>query len=319
MATTTGSSPASQTLRNVIVGVTTTVLASTIVYFLGFHKSGRSSAESMYFTKEATVQAWKSYVSAENIFFKNWNLFSANYTLARFDHFKKTTLDELNRFKSYLKKILDSKDIDPSLVSLLERRLEAKEDWEDKYKKHLENYEVISRHTDEAERNKRLNEETLRFQAEVKEINQRFGNEIADICTTLTAKNNYTFSWTELQMYQQTTTNNNSSGANTNAQGSAAIDKQMLTGHWKVSDGSTTGNVAHLYQNEDGRMYYYFSTGDSTYGRWELSNNQLTLHYDQYWGAGQAFTYNVNRLTSNSFIITFTASPYNSFNLIRAD
>ena len=319
MTTTPGSSQVSQTLRNVIVGVTTTVLASAIVYFLGFHKTGSSSAEAMFVTKEATIQAWKSYVSAENVFFKNWNLYRASFTPSRFDHFKETTLDELNRFNYDIKKIISTKDLDPTLLSLLERGLRAKENWGDKYKKYLDNYETISRLTaDEAERNKKLNDELIRFQSEVKEIDQRFASEIVDLCNTLTAKNNYTFSWTELQMYQPTATNNTSQ-TNTNARGSAAIDPQMLAGSWKVSDPVSGASVATLYQYENGTMHYYFNTGDSTYGHWQLNNNQLTLRYEQYWGAGQSFIYNVSGQTNNSFTLTFTASPFNSFNLTRAN
>jgi hypothetical protein len=311
MTTPSGSSSTTQTLKNVIVGVTTTVLASTIVYFLGFHKSGRSTEASMLFAKEATTRAWTDYVSYENSFTKNWKTLGAGYNVARFKNYKEETLDEFNKFFNDIKTLMETKDIDPGFSSLLKRRLKAREKWESKYKIHLDNYESILNNSPEQERNQKLNDEVARFQTDVKDLDDRFVNEIDDVAKALSDKYHYKFSLSELVMFQQAENN-------TKAKGSAGIDQQMLTGQWKVSD-AAAANTGTLYQYSDGRMYYYFTSGDSTYGRWQLNDNQLTLHYDQYWGAGNKFTYNVSGLTNNSYTITLASSPFNSFYLTRTN
>ncbi|MBK8953334.1 MAG: hypothetical protein IPM85_14770 [Chitinophagaceae bacterium] len=137
-------------LRNILVGLTTTVLGAIIVYFLGFKDRNVNKApqeENMLAAREATIQAWKSYVAAENLLLQNFNTFSANFTLARFDEYKKLTLAEVDRFNTDIKKLLEHKKLDPSLVSLLERRLRLKESWLEKYKAHLNNYQRIANTT----------------------------------------------------------------------------------------------------------------------------------------------------------------------------
>jgi hypothetical protein len=77
--------------------------------------------------------------------------------------------------------------------------------------------------------------------------------------------------------------------------------------------------VGTLYQYEDGRMYYYFFNGDSSHGRWQFNNNQVTLFYDKYWGAGYTYKYNLSDFTANSYKMAFVDSPYNIFNVVRAN
>ena len=104
--------------RNIITGVITTVIGATTIWFLGFHNKGGSSSPPDYLVvKDATTNAWKSYVSTENVFFSNWNIYVANYSITGFEHYKETTLGELERLKSDLKKILQ-----PPLILFMERQ-----------------------------------------------------------------------------------------------------------------------------------------------------------------------------------------------------
>ena len=310
-------------VRNIITGVITTVVGATTIYFLGFHNSGGSGEAGFLVTKEATTNAWKSYVSAENVFFKNWGIYVANYSTTGFNHYKEATLVELMHFKSDLKKIMDTKNLDPSFISLLERRLKAKEEWENKYRKHLDNYEMLDKTiTDPTEKANKLNEEIQRFLNETKELDQLFANEIDELCKTLTAKYAYTFTWADLLLYQhqpnqnnnKTNTGNTNTGNNNNSgtdAGGTAIDGKVLVGKW--NSGANT-----LYQYEDGKMYYYFSNGDSTYGSWQLYNNQLYQYYNQYYGAGYRYVYNLSSITPNAFSIALIDSPYTRYDFVRA-
>ena len=305
--------------RNIITGIITTVVGATVVYFLGFHnKGGGSSTPDYLVVKDATINSWRSYVSAENVFFGNWNVYAANYTNTGFERYKQNTLGELDRFKSDMKKILQTKNLDPSFISLLERRLQAKQDWENEYRKHLDNYEMLDKSTtDPNEKNTKLNAEVQRFTNKTKDIDQRFANEIGELCNTLTSKYSYTFSWKELKMYQQLSAGNQTDTTRTTSTGTAEADWQKLIGKWQMQDKGTY--IGTLYQYEDGRMYYYFQSGDSTYGRWQYNNDQLTLYYDQYWGAGQNFIYTISNLSDNSFSMTLTAPPNSLFTATRSN
>jgi hypothetical protein len=323
------SNPNKTMLRNILTGVITTVIGGGLIWFLGFHSSGSGSSTPDYLVvKDATMNSWRSYVSVENVFFGNWNVDVANYSNTGFDHYKESTLGELQRFKSDITKILETKNLDPSFISLLERRLQAKDDWEKKYRKHLDNYETIDRSTpDQAEKVQKLNTEVQRFANETKDIDQRFANEIGELCNTLTSKYGYTFSWKDLKMYQQLnsgqtntngTTTTGTTGTNGNNTGtSTTADWQKLIGKWQMQDKGTT--VGTLYEYRDGRMYYYFQSGDSTYGRWQYNNNQLTLYYDQFWGAGQNFVYTISNLTDNTFTMSLATPPNSVFTATRSN
>lgn len=316
---------ANTVLRNILVGLITTVLGALILYFLGFkdRNAGNkaSSGESLLATREATIQAWKSYVAAENLLWQNFNTFSANFTLARFDEYKKLTLAEVGRFNADIKKILEHKNIDPSMISLLERRLRDKESWLEKYKTHLGNYQrITSAVLTDIDKNKALENELYRFQTDVKDLDQKFSNEIGGLCKVLTEKNNYNFSWTDLLLFQQPPANAVTSGNTNNpsaAGGEASYSSSLFCGHFTSSDMATNQVVGYINIYDNGRFYYYFAAGDSTYGFWQLNNNQMKLKYDQYWGAGQSYVYDITAASDRSFVLRLSGPPYNSFSFNR--
>lgn len=324
-------------IRNIITGVITTVIGAGALYLLKFNKSGDNSEVSMVLMKEATINAWKSYVSAENVFFNNMQTYQANYSVNGFDHYKEATLGEFEHFKSDLKRIQSTKDLDPSFQSMLEQRIKINDESEDKYRIYLDNYNNISKNTTDAtERTNKLNAETKRFVDERKERDQLFENSIDELCKTLTDKYSGSFAKTALVMYQPTdqtnqnnqtantnntnttTTNNTNPGTdgsntnNNNNNSSTTIDWKMLVGKW------IQGNN-YLYQYQDGKMYYYFGNGDSTYGSWEIYNNQLYHYYSQYYGAGNRWVYNISNLTGNALSITLVDSPHTRYDFVRSN
>lgn len=311
-------------IRNIITGVITTVVGAGALYLLKFNKSSDNSDASFPVIKEATTNAWKSYVSAENVFFNNMQTYQANYSINGFDHYKQATLGEFEHFKSDLKRIQSTKNLDPSFQSMLEQRIKINDESEDKYRQYLDNYDSISKSiTDPTERNNKLNAETQRFIDERKERDQLFENGIGELCKTLTDKYSGSFIKTNLVMYQQTNEATNSTGSNNsgtdagstnntnNGNSSSSFDWRMLIGKW------IEGNN-YLYQYQDGKMYYYFSNGDSTYGSWELYNNQLYHYYNQYYGAGHRWVYNISNLTTDALSITLVDSPYNRYDFVRS-
>ncbi|MER3497346.1 MAG: hypothetical protein C4308_01260 [Chitinophagaceae bacterium] len=55
-----GTSSPPNALRTILIGVTTTVLGTTAIYFLGFNNKGNKSSASTLEVKDATINAWKS-------------------------------------------------------------------------------------------------------------------------------------------------------------------------------------------------------------------------------------------------------------------
>jgi len=290
------------------VGVTTTVLASTIVYFLGFHSGGPSSAEQMLFTKEATVSAWPNYVATENMFTKNWKTLAANYSTSRFKNYKDATLEELDKFFNDIKGLITTKDIDPMFLSLLKRRLAAKEQWKNKYKIHLDNFESILNNVPQDQQVQKLNDELYRFQGEVKDLDERFINEIQDIAKALSDKYHYNFSSSDLLAFKKPDTD---TLLNRGREMATGIDRQSLVGTWLIDQSW------YIYHYDDGRLYMYFTRADgardSTYGTWQLTNNQLYQYATYYFSAGSKWVYDISGITANSFSMKLTTSPYTAY------
>ena len=90
-------------------------------------------------------------------------------------------------------------------------------------------------------------------------------------------------------------------------------DRNMLIGKWRTNDD-------HVFNHyEDGRLSWYFSNGDSSYGEWSLSNNILTHIYKQFYGAGSIYKYNLLDPGQLSFKIETIDSPYYSYSVSRME
>src|ERR1043166_9600984 len=253
--------------RNIITGVITTVVGAITVYFLGFHNKGESESSADYLVlKDATINGWDAYVSIENIFQKNFQVLAQGYTEEGFSRYKEETLREKQKFNNDLKKIMETRDLDPIFISLLKRRLNSSEQMDEKYKIHLGKYEAILQTTSDPQlKSQKINEELSRYGRDVGDLNLRFKNEIEEATKILSSKYGRPFAINELMMFQQvsnnTNTNNNTGRNGNNNGGNAQIDEKMLVGTWQMTTNNST--IGTLYQYENGKMYYYFYNGDS--------------------------------------------------------
>lgn len=306
-STGTGPAPGSNTLRTIATGVITTVTAAALIYFLGFHPGSKKSGDDFLQTKEATSRCWRSFVTTENLFTANWQLFNSHYTPEKFSRYRQSVLDELKRYRADLDELSRSKNIDPSLHSLLERRKESQGYFEERYRSHLERFESILRSGDTGTAlNTRLRVEVERFAGEIQDKQQKFANEIGEICSTLSAKYALSFSPAELKQFQPGTVQPPV------ADGGLA---QRLQGDWQVYfNGNPVGRL-QLYPGNV--MRYYYAAGDSTWGRWDASDGGFHLYYDQFWGAVNQFHYTLSDITDRGFAYTLNLPPNDRFTTQR--
>jgi hypothetical protein len=306
-------------LRTILIGVTTTVLGTAAIYYLGFRpKSGGSSAEELLVMKDVTISAWKNYISAENVFTTNWKIVSAEYSKGDLQHSKEHILEEFDNLNIKIKNLRDQSGIDKILASLFDQELAMYKKWTPKYEEYFNNVNHINSDNSltQDEKNKKLKDELSGFNNEINSTNLRFQNEVRDVCRTLTNKYNYNFLETDFLKYQTTNNGGNTRDTTrTNTDGNqGGTDRQMLVGNWMI------GDSWYIYQYNDGRLYMYFKRNgnlDSVYGRWELKNNQLYQYSDQYFSAGTQWVYNLSNITPNSFVMTLTVSPYTQFTVQR--
>src|SRR5690606_4502245 len=211
---------ASTIMRNILVGVTTTVLGSTAIYFLGFHnrggKSGPSAAENLLVMKEVTTKAWKSYVTTDNIYYKN--LLSINKDFQEspdLELYKQDVTKEADRFRKDVDDLLKEENLDKTFASMLSRRLEREKEALDKMTDYVEAIQRLQRsELGEKEVMEKANEEGKKFEKYSKTAVERAATEVEDIAKTLAERYGQAFSLSDFLFYNdykktQTAGNNN--------------------------------------------------------------------------------------------------------------
>ena len=135
-------------VRNIIVGVSTSVIGAASLYFLGINKSGSSSASSqgsLLEVKEATTKGWKEYIADDNIYYKNTSTITKGLQQdMNFGSYKTGILREMHKFQDDLNTIQKEDNLDKTFVTLLKRRLDLEKEIEDrnikKYQDFRRNY-----------------------------------------------------------------------------------------------------------------------------------------------------------------------------------
>jgi hypothetical protein len=109
-------------LKNVIIGVITTVISATVIYFLGFH-----SPESDEFkkAKQATIDAWNSLQLYENEFKEKATSMVCSGSGTGFTD---KLLNEYEKIIKNINNIQKEEHVDNRLMSLIDRRVSTLED-----------------------------------------------------------------------------------------------------------------------------------------------------------------------------------------------
>jgi hypothetical protein len=111
-------------IKNMIIGITTSVLGAAAIYFLGFNnnKTPLTKLEK----EEATTEAWKTYVTVENIYAKNnASLLQDANQYRQFADVLQESLTESSKFQNSLQGLIEKEGADKDLVSLFTKRLKA--------------------------------------------------------------------------------------------------------------------------------------------------------------------------------------------------
>jgi len=202
-------------LHKIVFPVITTVLGATAIYFLGFNKK---SAPSELEIEKATVSAWQSFVSTENIYYKTTMSLSKEYnekipnivkekglkgSVPVFTAFKEDLFNEVNKLKEDIHEIIKkNEDIDIGFRSMLNRTLVNLEDEEKKTKAFFKSViTLIESDGDDAEKGKKMMTESEQFLDMEKNMQERAATEAEDIAQALSKKYNRTFDLNELLLY----------------------------------------------------------------------------------------------------------------------
>ena len=279
----------SNMVRNIIAGVTTTVIGATFVYFLNKgnnhnNNDTNSSTGSYLEVKEATTKAWKSYVALENLEYKT-SILLANHLkdLNTFDEFKDELTKESNKFSTDIEALEKTKDIDDGFVSLLKRRLDAEKEALDKWNSFFASCSTIMNTTQPGQdRNDRVTAEYSKMQTSASFIVERTKTEITDISKSLTEKYGQPFAVADLLLFQdnkktqETTANNNNT--NTGVQGNE--NNPAITNN-NTNNNNPSDNTVNNYNKTNTTNTNYTNgsqvNAKNLVGEWDTPGAVITL------------------------------------------
>ncbi len=314
--------------RNIIIGAIVTVLSSTVIYYLTVY-TNRSKTNDLdkFEMKEATVNAWKSFVAYENTYTKNSLVYQQNIRQTGVDEFLSALNTESGKFQKDVEDLAKTKNIDRDLIKALNRRLENEKTTMTEVQKYYGNLEKIgkSNQPDSLKRAAIINE-LDRWNGYYKSLYQTAVNDISEIAKTLSERYLQQFSMNDflvIQMMPQVIKSNDSlinvlKGINPEPDTAAdnttgMIDIKKIIGDWK-------DKADKLTLQEDHKMSYELSTGYKAKGGWTIENNELRLN--EIGAAGKqknTWYFKLSKIEMNSFTMTRDGPPFETYHFTRVN
>lgn len=342
------SSSTSTVLNKIVIPVITTVLGATAIYFLGFNKKGgRSDMEALLITKEATVKAWKSFVTAQNISYKNTLSLSEEYgkklgeeaangfeaLVPTIRDFQEEILRESKKVNQDIEDILKSEDIDRDFVSMMNRALDNNRDQEKKVVTFFDNLVALAKSKrDLLEKQEKWQKETTRFIAMGDKVEERGVTEAEGIAKILAEKYNQSFDLNELLVYAEykkkkgklntepkPVDDNDPAPVDPNGGGNAGNGgtEYVETNNSTSTDyteemftGTWTMTGGSLELSANGEMYWAFDGKGYTSGKWRLVSGKLQMNaVNPDTQKASLLIGTLTDVTRNSFTLTFMTTP----------
>lgn len=344
-------------LNKILIPVITTVLGATAIYFLGFNKKGggRSDMETLLITKEATIKAWKSFVSSSNIGYKNTMSLTEEYT-------KKLTEEARQGFESMVpvmkdyreelfresKKLVQDmegilkkeEDIDHDFASMINRALDNQKDQDKKISVFFDN--LISL----AKSDLSIQEKAEKWQKEAEKIivagertDERAANEAEGIAKILSEKYGQTFDLNELLVYvdytkgkdkKNTKDHNDPAPPDPDAGGGVEVkDPEVKPGNDVSNEAVPTASLltgewemtnGALELSKNGDMFWTFENKGYTSGTWKLQDGKLQMNATNPDNGKKSVLIGfLSNVTQNSFTMTFMTSPKEVYHFKRTN
>lgn len=324
-------------LKNMLITVTTTVVGATAVYLLGFNnkKSGPSRLEQ----EEITIDAWKTYVTLENIYTKN--SVSIMRDLVSFGSFKTVydeSIKESDKFVTSVQRLSETEGIDKELKSMFERRIEN----ENKSKPVVSKYfsdmdQLIDKGVDngwtEQQTQDSINVRTARFTQETNGVMNRSITDIEGMAKILSERYDHDFDindFLSIQIHRQgkdpfsiledekkaaepgKISQVSSAAGGTLKDSGMLPDKVYLAGEWDA-------NGAIITFHENGDMSWFVPADKSEVkGSWVLTGTKLSMDVTNQKTKKKAkWEFNLANVQKDVFNMVLVKEPFNMYRLAR--
>lgn len=232
--------------KNILVGVITTVLGATVIYFLGFHDSGKEEKKKK---KEATATAWNSLLQYEKMFQQTANKMIC---VGESEDAAKEVTDEMELVIHDMENIKKEEAVDNRMQTLVDRRMESYR----KRKTYITEFynEVLalaSRNLQEEEANKQAVAIQKKLGDRVAALEEKDGSYVKEIKATLEKEYDLTLKIPEFNF---------------------DIKKESLVGKWRMN------KATDLTMDASGSFSWTLDKETAT-GTWTLNEDKLSFNF----------------------------------------
>jgi hypothetical protein len=306
----------SPTVRNMIIGITTTVLVSTTVYLLGFNKKNNSTKLQR---QKATVEAWKTFTRVENIYAKDLALLLRDATQYGTYHnlyleFKK----ESDKFVGTIDGLITTENLDNDMVTMLTRRVENEKASIPPTEKFFDQMDgivkkAIAEKWDMQQVADTLTIRVTKFQENSKSVMERAIVEIETLAKTLSDRYHETFNVDDFYAVQVYKKQRDIFSVLENDKKQTPITKDFIIGRWDVSGATITLDA-------DGKWTWFVPANNTmSEGTWEWKDGKLLMDVLKQSASTQTgkWRFLLSDATDNSFFMKTDYEPVSSYTLIR--
>ncbi len=317
----------SQQTKNIIIGAVVTILSSTIIYYLTIYQNrpGKSNANT-YEVKEATIDAWESYTTFENIYTKN--LLQIDSVTQDPALLLQEIRRESERFRADVADLRKKKNIDPDLIKALDRRLDNEENYMPRFERYISN--ILSIQKDSASQLRKIHMQAAAMSQWLtiyRSIYERAVNDIREIAKLLSDRYRYSFDMNRFELMIRTPVQIKEMDSLITIMENSTEDEQgnivlgipfsrnvqaaSLEGNWENAE-----NEVQLMPG--GNMEWRVSNGGQAIGTWEISNDRLkiqaVIHPEN---KKVSWVFRLAYITSGSFVLANEQPPYEIYRMKR--
>lgn len=314
-------------VRNILIGALVTVVSSTIIYYLTVYQNRNKNDESnAYRVKEASIEAWNSYMAYENIYTKNVLVLDSSILdpFQLYGEVKK----ESDKFIKDVTELKQRKYLDKDLVKALDRRLENERNYIPQFEKFILKIGSLQKGTLPLEEKiEGQATEMSRWVSSYRGIYERAVNDIDELAKVLSDRYRHSFTITDFELVKRTPGKLRELDSVINILQNTRVDSSgniilgisfarnvkpaSFTGKW-----TTRGLDVTI--GEDGKIFWTAPNGGEMAGTWKLENDKLRVKGVIKPSLDKVdWTFKLAYLQPNSFTMANDAPPFELYKMTR--
>lgn len=319
--------PTKTHVRNLLIGAVITIITSTVVFYLTQVVFKKPDSNDFQRRKEATIDAWDSYVAYENIYTKNTFILDSTDT-----DIEKLLADakiESGKFQKDVADLTTRKDVDKDLIRVLNRRLENEKNNFPLFEQYANHIAAIIKSNKPLKT--RLDEQAAALSEWLKTyrgLYERAINDIKEIARVLSDRYPHQFDMNSFDVVTQTpgrllqldslliimknTTYDSSGYVIVGIDFARNVKPSSITGKW------VTTNSMNVDIDPDGKMIWTVSNGGEADGSWKLENDKLKMQaVIKPQNKKVVWIFKLAYIRANSFTLANANAPYEIYKMTR--